>query len=60
VHKFPYICVCIGLVVNKKPLVGVVYAPLLDEMYTRHLSSMMLCSPDWVACVLCVCVCVAF
>lgn len=34
VHKFPYICVCIGLVVNKKPLVGVVYAPLLDEMFT--------------------------
>ncbi|ELR22751.1 myoinositol monophosphatase 1, putative [Acanthamoeba castellanii str. Neff] len=31
---FPYICVCIGLVVNKKPLVGVVYAPLLDEMFT--------------------------
>jgi len=34
VHKFPYICVSIGLVVNKTPAVGVVYAPLLDELYT--------------------------
>lgn len=32
VHRFPYICVCIGLVVNKQPVVGVVYAPILDEM----------------------------
>eukprot|EP01134_Creolimax_fragrantissima_P005909 CFRG5909T1 len=34
VHRFPYVSVCIGLVINKQVVMGVVFAPILDEMYT--------------------------
>ncbi|KAG0565150.1 hypothetical protein M758_8G163800 [Ceratodon purpureus] len=34
VHKFPFVCVSIGLVVNKVPVVGVVYNPIIDELFT--------------------------
>ncbi|OZJ05128.1 hypothetical protein BZG36_01363 [Bifiguratus adelaidae] len=34
VHGFPYVAVSIGLTVNKVPVVGVVYNPLLNELYT--------------------------
>ncbi|KNC79781.1 myo-inositol-1(or 4)-monophosphatase [Sphaeroforma arctica JP610] len=34
VHGFPYVSVCIGLTIKKKVVLGVVYAPILDEMYT--------------------------
>ncbi|KAF0294502.1 Inositol monophosphatase 1 [Amphibalanus amphitrite] len=33
VHSFPFICVSIGLTVNKEPVVGVIYNPVLDHMY---------------------------
>jgi inositol-phosphate phosphatase/L-galactose 1-phosphate phosphatase len=33
-HGFPYICVSIGLVIARKVQLAVVFAPLLDEMYT--------------------------
>ncbi len=32
VHKFPFVCVSIGLIINKVPAVGVVYNPILDEV----------------------------
>jgi fructose-1,6-bisphosphatase/inositol monophosphatase family enzyme len=32
VHRFPFVCVSIGLVINKVPVVGVVYNPILDEV----------------------------
>ncbi|KMZ61002.1 Inositol-phosphate phosphatase [Zostera marina] len=34
VHGFPYVCVSIGLTINKIPTIGVVYNPILDELYT--------------------------
>lgn len=34
VHRFPFVAVSIGLLVNKEPVLGVVYNPILNEMYT--------------------------
>ncbi|XP_010270146.1 PREDICTED: inositol-phosphate phosphatase-like [Nelumbo nucifera] len=34
VHRFPFVCVSIGLTIGKIPTVGVVYNPILDEMFT--------------------------
>ena len=33
VHGFPFVCICVGLVVKKEPVLGVVYNPILNEMY---------------------------
>eukprot|EP01064_Diplonema_japonicum_P033285 TRINITY_DN6518_c0_g1_i1.p1 TRINITY_DN6518_c0_g1~~TRINITY_DN6518_c0_g1_i1.p1 ORF type:complete len:279 (+),score=58.35 TRINITY_DN6518_c0_g1_i1:60-896(+) len=33
-HKSFDCCICVGLSINKKSVLGVVYAPLLDELYT--------------------------
>jgi len=33
VHGFPFVCVSIGLVCAKEPILGVVYNPVLDEMF---------------------------
>ncbi|KAG2273414.1 hypothetical protein Bca52824_067969 [Brassica carinata] len=34
VHGFPFVCVSIGLTIGKVPVVGVVYNPIMDEMFT--------------------------
>ena len=34
VHGFPFVCICVGLVVKKEPVLGIVYNPVLNEMYT--------------------------
>jgi fructose-1,6-bisphosphatase/inositol monophosphatase family enzyme len=34
VHGFPFVCISIGLVVKKEVVVGVVFNPILDEMFT--------------------------
>eukprot|EP00884_Botryococcus_braunii_P021397 jgi/Botrbrau1/7941/Bobra.9_2s0099.1 len=34
VHAFPFVCVSIGLAVNRQVKVGVVYNPILEETYT--------------------------
>lgn len=34
VHRFPFVCVSIGLTIGKIPTVGVVYNPILGELYT--------------------------
>ena len=34
VHGLPYCCVSIGLVIEKEPMIGVIYNPLLDQMFT--------------------------
>lgn len=36
VHTFPYVAVCIGLAVNKRPVLGVVYCPALEKMFTAR------------------------
>ncbi|KAJ1880146.1 hypothetical protein H4R99_006781 [Coemansia sp. RSA 1722] len=34
VHHFPFTGISIGLAINKQPVVGVIYLPVLDELYT--------------------------
>ncbi|GAA0172921.1 phosphatase [Lithospermum erythrorhizon] len=34
VHGFPFVCVSIGLTIGKAPTVGVVYNPIMDELFT--------------------------
>ncbi|CAN6479110.1 unnamed protein product [Victoria cruziana] len=34
VHGFPFLCVSIGLTIGKVPTVGVVYNPIMDELFT--------------------------
>ncbi|KAG9147417.1 hypothetical protein Leryth_019654 [Lithospermum erythrorhizon] len=34
VHGFPFVCVSIGLTIGKFPTVGVVYNPVIDELFT--------------------------
>ncbi|CAK9182248.1 unnamed protein product [Ilex paraguariensis] len=34
VHGFPFVCVSIGLTISKNPTVGVVYNPIMDELFT--------------------------
>jgi fructose-1,6-bisphosphatase/inositol monophosphatase family enzyme len=34
VHRYPFVCVSIGLVIDKVPTVGVVFNPILDELFT--------------------------
>jgi myo-inositol-1(or 4)-monophosphatase len=36
VHTFPFVCVSIGLTVNKIPILGIVYSPFLDKLYTAR------------------------
>lgn len=33
VHGFPFVCVSIGLAINKVPVVGVVYNPIMNELF---------------------------
>lgn len=33
-HAFPMFCVSIALVLNNKPVIGVIYAPLLNQLFT--------------------------
>eukprot|EP00252_Welwitschia_mirabilis_P024786 TRINITY_DN7480_c0_g1_i1.p1 TRINITY_DN7480_c0_g1~~TRINITY_DN7480_c0_g1_i1.p1 ORF type:complete len:338 (-),score=49.96 TRINITY_DN7480_c0_g1_i1:296-1309(-) len=34
VHRFPFVCISIGLTISKIPTVGVVYNPILGELFT--------------------------
>lgn len=34
VHGFPHACISLGLAVDRKPVVGVIYNPWLDALYT--------------------------
>eukprot|EP01129_Flabellula_baltica_P017139 TRINITY_DN9409_c0_g1_i1.p1 TRINITY_DN9409_c0_g1~~TRINITY_DN9409_c0_g1_i1.p1 ORF type:complete len:268 (-),score=46.48 TRINITY_DN9409_c0_g1_i1:38-841(-) len=34
VHKFPFSCISIGFSINKEVVVGVVFNPILDELFT--------------------------
>ncbi|KAK2185981.1 hypothetical protein NP493_215g03009 [Ridgeia piscesae] len=36
VHRFPYIAVSIALLVQKKTVIGLIYNPILDQMYTAR------------------------
>ena len=34
VHGFPFIGICVGLLVKKEPVLGIIYNPVLNEMYS--------------------------
>ena len=34
VHGFPFACVSIGLLYKKRPVIGVIYNPFLDQLYS--------------------------
>jgi myo-inositol-1(or 4)-monophosphatase len=34
IHGFPYACISIGLIHKKKPILGVIYNPFLDQLYS--------------------------
>lgn len=34
VHRFPFVCVSIGLTIGKVPTIGVVYNPIMEELFT--------------------------
>ena len=34
VHGFPFACISIGLIDQKRPVLGVIYNPFLDHLYT--------------------------
>ncbi|KAJ9090185.1 hypothetical protein DSO57_1005065 [Entomophthora muscae] len=36
VHRFPFVCISIGVFVKKKPVVGVVFNPILNELFTAQ------------------------
>ena len=33
-HGFPFVCVSIGLCINKQPVVGIVFNPVIDRLYS--------------------------
>ena len=33
VHGFPLVCICVGLMVKKDPVLGIIYNPILNELY---------------------------
>ncbi|KAF9413300.1 hypothetical protein BGZ94_000776 [Podila epigama] len=34
VHGFPYVAISIGLAINKEPVVGVIYNPMMNQLFT--------------------------
>ncbi|KNE55966.1 hypothetical protein AMAG_01817 [Allomyces macrogynus ATCC 38327] len=36
VHGFPFVCTALALVVDHTPIVGIVYNPILDQLYVAH------------------------
>ena len=36
VHGFPFVCISLGLIYKKQPVIGVIYNPFLDQMVNRH------------------------
>lgn len=34
VHGFPFVCISLGLIYKKRPVIGVIYNPFLDHIYT--------------------------
>ncbi|KAF8203958.1 hypothetical protein BJ912DRAFT_895941 [Pholiota molesta] len=34
VHGFPFVCISIGLIYKKRPVLGVIYNPFLDHLYS--------------------------
>ena len=43
VHRVPYVAVSIGLAINKEPALGVVYAPMTNELFTALKGKVQFC-----------------
>jgi len=37
VHGLPLVAISIGLLINKQPVLGIVYNPILDQMFTAKI-----------------------
>uniref|UniRef100_A0A915JPU2 Polymerase nucleotidyl transferase domain-containing protein n=1 Tax=Romanomermis culicivorax TaxID=13658 RepID=A0A915JPU2_ROMCU len=35
-HKLPFVAVCVGLYIEKKSRIGIVYNPILNDLYTAR------------------------
>lgn len=46
VHTFPYVAVAIGLAVGKRAVMGVVYCPALDKLYTARQGNGAYCNGE--------------
>lgn len=44
VHTFPYVAVCIGLAVGKVPVLGVVYCPAKEQLFTARRGNGAFCN----------------
>lgn len=33
VHGFPYCCISVGLTINKEEVIGIIYNPILEELF---------------------------
>lgn len=34
IHGFPFVCISLGLIYKRRPVIGVIYNPFLDQIYT--------------------------
>ncbi|KAF9469660.1 hypothetical protein BDZ94DRAFT_1151106 [Collybia nuda] len=34
IHGFPFVCISLGLIHNRRPVIGVIYNPFLEHLYT--------------------------
>ncbi|GBF89321.1 inositol monophosphatase [Raphidocelis subcapitata] len=50
VHGYPFSCVCIGLAVGQEPVVGVVFNPILGELYTAKKGGGAFCNGKRIRC----------
>ncbi|KAJ7364963.1 Inositol monophosphatase 2 [Desmophyllum pertusum] len=50
IHRYPMVAVCIGLAINKKVEIGVVFNPIKDEMYTSRRGSGAFCNGKQIHC----------
>ncbi|KAI8466511.1 MAG: 3.1.2 inositol monophosphatase [Monoraphidium minutum] len=50
VHGYPFSCVCVALAVAQDPVVGVVYNPILEELYTAKKGGGAFCNGKPVRC----------
>ena len=49
VHRFPFVCVSIGLAVDREPVLGAVYNPILGELFSavQGRGALLNGEPDW-------------
>ena len=37
VHGLPLVAISVGLLINKEPVLGIIYNPILDQMFTAKI-----------------------